>query len=98
VPVAAGPSAALTPEQKKAIAEHDTFLETLKKGGTAPTPGATPGAASEFDPREYKVVDLAEAVSVEGKNTGLWGVIVAAVIGGIISLATPCVFPMIPIT
>jgi len=80
----------LTPEQEKAIKAHDA---ELAKPSTPEGPDtATP--TGEFDWQQYTIVD----VGMETKSTGLWGLIVAAAIGGLLSLVTPCVFPMIPIT
>jgi thiol:disulfide interchange protein DsbD len=44
-----------------------------------------------------KVVDLTEG-GTRKTDTTLWGTIVTAVLAGLISLVTPCVFPMIPVT
>ena len=33
-----------------------------------------------------------------GKSPGLWAFVATAALWGLISLVTPCVFPMIPIT
>jgi thiol:disulfide interchange protein DsbD len=59
--------------------------------------GRSPGA---IDWRSYDVVVSHQLQSVTdgGANTGLWGTIITAILGGFISLLTPCVFPMIPVT
>ncbi len=36
--------------------------------------------------------------NTDGKDTGLWAFVATAALWGLISLITPCVFPMIPIT
>jgi thiol:disulfide interchange protein DsbD len=72
----------------------------LRQADTTPTPVTPPptAAASTFDVRQIVVEDHPRALSVTGKDGGLLALLVAAILGGLISLATPCVFPMIPIT
>jgi thiol:disulfide interchange protein DsbD len=77
----------LSSEQEKAIREADA------KVAVTPTAGA-----GDFDWRQLKVEDRPGMLSVTGKESGLWGLVLTAIVGGFISLATPCVFPMIPIT
>ncbi len=89
----AGP-AALTPELEKAVRDADAAGQPRPSPGTTPTP-APP---AEFDVRELKVVDREGAIGVSGAETGLLALLLTAVLGGLISLATPCVFPMIPVT
>jgi thiol:disulfide interchange protein DsbD len=91
VPVSSAPALTLTAEQEKFIREHDARLARGADSTDTPSPG-------EFDWRELVVVDRPGAVNVTGKSSGLLALLVTAVIGGLISLATPCVFPMIPIT
>jgi thiol:disulfide interchange protein DsbD len=71
-----------------------------KKNSRSPSPDGTPSASS-FDWQQIKVVDSPTLEEVSGgvtEDSGLWGTIVTAMLGGFISLLTPCVFPMIPVT
>jgi thiol:disulfide interchange protein len=95
--------APLAPEVEKLLHQYDTVQakereEREKKAAQAVMPSS---AAESFDWREYQVVDSPSIQSISGegaKNTGLWTTIVTAILGGFISLLTPCVFPMIPVT
>jgi thiol:disulfide interchange protein DsbD len=64
-----------------------------KKNGKAET--VTPSAP--FDWEELEIEEPDEVIGVE-KTTGLWATIIKAIVAGFISLVTPCVFPMIPVT
>jgi thiol:disulfide interchange protein DsbD len=91
VTVSSAPAETLTPEMEKAIREAVT-----------PTPPTTPTATATdetFDWRDITVEDSPEMVGLSQQGTtSLFGLLFAAVLAGLISLATPCVFPMIPIT
>lgn len=39
-----------------------------------------------------------DSAQEEGEDTSLWGIFLAGLLGGIIALITPCVWPMIPMT
>jgi thiol:disulfide interchange protein DsbD len=57
----------------------------------------------EFDLKIGKVEEkalVADASTPENKENkkGLWAIFVAAFLGGLIAIVTPCVFPMIPMT
>jgi thiol:disulfide interchange protein DsbD len=97
VMVSDAPPAPLTPELEAALRQTEAGPV-----GTSPGPAgsAAPSAPSpgDFDWRQLTVVDRTGAVGVTGKDGGLTGLLVTAILGGLISLATPCVFPMIPIT
>ena len=57
----------------------------------------SPTAAFSWE--DLQVVNSPKLVSVaETKATGLWATVITAVLGGFVSLLTPCVFPMIPVT
>jgi thiol:disulfide interchange protein DsbD len=87
----------VTAEDEKRIAEYDAARarESEKvRAQASPPPQATPAASSWQD---YSVVDRTQADGGKGP-VGLWGTVVTAVLGGLISLLTPCVFPMIPVT
>jgi thiol:disulfide interchange protein DsbD len=99
VPVSISTASAvpLTPALDKALRDSDSA--TTKPPATTvgrETPSAA--ATGDFDWRQLKVVDREGAVGVSGKDSGLLALLLTAVIGGLISLATPCVFPMIPVT
>jgi thiol:disulfide interchange protein DsbD len=82
-------------KQAKARAAQD------KKTARTPTPTGETAATEPFDLRAIQVVTSAKMQRVSGegsKNAGLWATIVTAILGGFISLLTPCVFPMIPVT
>jgi thiol:disulfide interchange protein DsbD len=81
----------LTADLEKAIREHEMRL-------TRPTQTPTTPTGPAFDWSALTVVDHPNMVGMSGKSQGLFALLVTAIIGGIISLATPCVFPMIPIT
>jgi thiol:disulfide interchange protein DsbD len=92
---------ALAPDVEKLLREQDAAQEKMQATqAAAPSPGAAPTEA--FDWRSFEVVNSPKLASVSGGNargdTGLWATIVTAVLGGFISLLTPCVFPMIPVT
>jgi thiol:disulfide interchange protein DsbD len=97
VPLSAAAPLPLSAEDEKRIQEYDAqrAREVEKPRETAPTPAApTPSVASW---REYTIVDRTEAGGPT-RPGGLWGTIITAILGGLISLLTPCVFPMIPVT
>jgi thiol:disulfide interchange protein len=100
-------AAALAPGVEKLLQEFDAAREkerAERERKTAPAAtAATEGAAptEPFDWRSYTVVNSPNLASVSGGGTrdgGLWATVVTAVLGGFISLLTPCVFPMIPVT
>ncbi len=99
---------ALAPEVEKALREQDaarekerTDRERKTTAPTAPTPTEAPTPAETFDWHSYQVVDSPALQSISSggsRDGGLWATIVTAILGGFISLLTPCVFPMIPVT
>jgi thiol:disulfide interchange protein DsbD len=95
----------LSPDVAKLLSEHDAArakeqAEKERKASGTPTSAGGSSPAGSFDWREYTVVNSPSlhTSSGEAKNSGLWATIVTAVLGGFISLLTPCVFPMIPVT
>jgi thiol:disulfide interchange protein len=93
----------LSPEVQKLLKGYDeTHVKTPERGPSAPRDsllGLTPPAQMPFDWRSYQVVNSSQLQSVSGGgDSGLWATIVTAILGGFISLLTPCVFPMIPVT
>ncbi|SRR5579875_1530343 len=103
VPVHVSPAeaVALAPDVQKLLKNYD---EAQASGRSQPTgqlyqPAAPGHAPQSFDWREYQVVNSPSLQSVSGGGeSGLWATIVTAILGGFISLLTPCVFPMIPVT
>jgi thiol:disulfide interchange protein len=81
----------LSPELAALVKEYDA---KVKSESPQPEQTSTPALALQ----DLKVVDLTEGNGGTRAETDLGGTIVAAVLGGLISLVTPCVFPMIPIT
>ena len=65
-----------------------------------------PARKSEKDADEYKKeldavlakLDQTGVAGIGGDKNNLWGFVATAALWGLISLVTPCVFPMIPIT
>ena len=108
VPVTVSTKAALSlsSDVEKRLAEYDAAkakerAERERKAAGTPTSTGAPSSAGSFDFRPYNVVDSPSLQTLSGggsKNSGLWATIVTAVLGGFISLLTPCVFPMIPVT
>jgi thiol:disulfide interchange protein DsbD len=98
VSLSAEPAAALSPALEKALRQADSPVTTTPTTPSRDT--STPAAAvtGDFDWRQLVVVAREGAVGVTGKDSGLLALLVTAVLGGLISLATPCVFPMIPVT
>ncbi len=84
-------------------AEVEGLLKKYDQGSkdqTAEKPSNLPAREtlpSGFDWRDLTVVDQTGDAHSRS-DSGLWSTIVTAILGGLISLATPCVFPMIPIT
>jgi thiol:disulfide interchange protein DsbD len=98
--------APLSPDLEKLLRKYDTAktnerVEQEKKTAQVSTPSTGVAGAASFDWRQYQVVDSPSLQSISGegaKNAGLWATIITAILGGFISLLTPCVFPMIPVT
>ncbi|MCS7167366.1 MAG: hypothetical protein RMI91_07195 [Gemmatales bacterium] len=88
VPLLILPSTVEVPVEVRPILD-----QLLLRSGTAPNltekPGATAGPATPAVPSSAKDKLL---------QRGLWAFILSGMFWGLVSLATPCVFPMIPIT
>jgi len=101
--VSTAEAVALAPDVEKLLKSHD---ETAKRAGSvsdgkAASVAPASGSSSAFNWQEYQVVNSPNihSISDEGNGQGgLWATIVTAILGGFISLLTPCVFPMIPVT
>ncbi len=96
VPISAAAPAALSPGLETVVREHDA-ARAAPPPPTTTTPTA-PTSAGGFDWSEWTVIDRAGAVGVSGGSSGLQALLLTAMLAGFISLATPCVFPMIPVT
>lgn len=102
----AGPKAVVPPAAKVEPAPKEAGAE--KQPGGAKAPGAkktfteAPVGLISVGPDEYKarMEKLTEQLVKQAPppDTGLWAFILAGMFWGGISLITPCVFPMIPIT
>jgi thiol:disulfide interchange protein DsbD len=97
VPVALSPAspAPLSPELEQAVRQYDAAAQPTPGAPTGPTTSSPP---SDFSVGSLTVIDREGAIGVTGRDSGLLALLVTAVLGGLISLATPCVFPMIPVT
>jgi thiol:disulfide interchange protein len=104
VQVSTTEAVALVPDVEKLLKSHDEARANIAPGSpgvSQPTPGKPGAISSNFNWQEYQVVNSAniQSISSEGNGQGgLWATIVTAILGGFISLLTPCVFPMIPVT
>jgi thiol:disulfide interchange protein DsbD len=96
------PAASAQPAQQR-------IEPTPRSVSTVPAPSSEPGVKTAKDLEAYR----RELASIRGEiqkedtksgvnggppETGLWGFVLTAAVWGLISLVTPCVFPMIPIT
>jgi thiol:disulfide interchange protein DsbD len=105
VPVQISPAESLviSPDVQKLLKDYDAAQANGRHqpAGGSNQPADAGRSPQSFDWREYQVVDSPALQSVSGGGSdhgGLWGTIVTAILGGFISLLTPCVFPMIPVT
>jgi thiol:disulfide interchange protein len=104
VHVSTAEAVSLAPDVEKLLRSHDEALATRHRqlpGGTSNPAANTAGSPGAFDWRQYEVVPSPKLQSISGEANGqggLWATIVTAILGGFISLLTPCVFPMIPVT
>ncbi len=108
--VSTAEAVALAPDVEKLLKSHDEALANRQRqlpGGTTQPGGPSNPAANAAGPpgafnwQEYQVVNGPNMQSISGEGNGqggLWATIVTAILGGFISLLTPCVFPMIPVT
>jgi thiol:disulfide interchange protein DsbD len=104
VQVSTAEAVALAPDVEKLLKSSD---ETVKRAGSvsdgkSASVANASGSSPAFNWQEYQVVNSANIQSISGEGNGqgggLWATIVTAILGGFISLLTPCVFPMIPVT
>ncbi|MBL7923133.1 MAG: thiol:disulfide interchange protein, partial [Bacteroidia bacterium] len=67
----------------------------LTTAGSPPPPGKVPepsGDVSHLEP------GCGDGTGTEVADKSYWGIFIAGMIGGLLALLTPCVFPMIPLT
>lgn len=77
----------------------DDIINAFYDAGEEPTKATGPEASSikkKGDKHEKKDVDSDEDDDEENKS--LWTIFFGCLVAGILTLATPCVFPMIPMT
>jgi thiol:disulfide interchange protein DsbD len=101
LPIAkADPDAAppkLDPETEKLLKDFDA--RNKKTGPDKPSPGEkTPTPAGTFDWQALEIIEGEDLIGEASKDAGLWKTLITALLGGLVSLLTPCVFPMIPVT
>jgi thiol:disulfide interchange protein DsbD len=101
--ISSAEAVALSPDLQKSLKDYDEAQANgrRKPAGGSDQPAYAGRSPESFDWREYQVVNSPSLASVSGEANGqggLWATIVTAILGGFISLLTPCVFPMIPVT
>jgi thiol:disulfide interchange protein len=107
--ISSQPPLELTADAKQKLAAFDETWkkeeearrkqEDARKAASSGTPTPTASGAP-FNPLTTPIQDHTGGESSGGppKDTGLWATILTAIVGGFVSLLTPCVFPMIPVT
>jgi thiol:disulfide interchange protein DsbD len=104
--VSAAPPVPLTPEleKRRSVKQEITIVEIPGEKAEAPAVGKseTKSASMGDNPDQHKadleaLLKLIETPKTKG-STDLLGFILAGIFWGGVSLITPCVFPMIPIT
>lgn len=92
----------LSPDVAKTLEKYNTTAAAQRRttdDKTLNSSPSSPNASTSFSWQDLPVVDSPKLVAdAAAKDASLWGTIVTAVLGGFISLLTPCVFPMIPVT
>lgn len=85
--------------QNPEITPPSTPVDTAAVKGTIIDSGTNSGAISE---PSGDVSDLepgcGDGAAVATEDKSYWGIFIAGMIGGLLALLTPCVFPMIPLT
>ena len=83
----------ISPQVEQLLKDSDKSEAEMKIKGerTATMP------ASSFNWQEWPIEESDGELSGK-KETGLWATILKAIVAGFVSLVTPCVFPMIPVT
>lgn len=74
--------------------------ETTPEEPTEEVPAEDTVAVTEIEPLETIITDeTTEPVEEPGRAKGwFWGTFITGLLGGLLALLTPCVFPMIPLT
>ncbi|MEE4176461.1 MAG: cytochrome c biogenesis protein CcdA [Bacteroides sp.] len=77
-----------------------TVAETTPEEPTEEMPVQDTVAVTEIEPLETIITDeTTEPAEEPGRAKGwFWGTFITGVLGGLLALLTPCVFPMIPLT
>jgi thiol:disulfide interchange protein DsbD len=86
------------PPQTIHVKFDPTTLQAMEFDPLANTESTTPAGN---DPFKMSGVDLNNPLNncgQEKENYGLWAIFLFGLIGGLLALLTPCVFPMIPLT
>jgi thiol:disulfide interchange protein DsbD len=87
----------LTEDLQKLLKDYDAKHPKPRDGAGDGKKEPPPPVSQTYQQPEVK--DSPNAVSGgQAKATGLWATVVTGILGGLISLVTPCVFPMIPVT
>jgi DsbC/DsbD-like thiol-disulfide interchange protein len=88
------PPLPLTPEVAKLLKD----LDEADKRSTEAKKDTTPAITATVNLEEWEIEEGDDTVGGTSKGEGLRATIIKAIIAGFISLVTPCVFPMIPVT
>jgi thiol:disulfide interchange protein DsbD len=90
----------LSPETAKLLKDFDAGTKTPQpdKKGPDDKSATPPTTAGTFDWRLIEVVEGDDLIGETGKDEGLYATLLKALLAGLVSLLTPCVFPMIPVT
>ena len=84
-----------TPAEEAVAAQQDT-LQTDTAAAVAPA-GPTP-EGDLWTPVIDEIKAFGEGEAAEATNASLWAIFLMGVIGGLLALLTPCVWPIIPMT
>lgn len=96
-----GADAAAAAEDPAAVAGADTAAAVAPTGDSATTDtlaAIAPGSIGQNAQLWENVEDEVKAMTGAHKESSLWAIFIAGLIGGLIALVTPCVWPMIPMT
>jgi thiol:disulfide interchange protein DsbD len=88
---------ALSSDTEKQLREwEDTAKARTAREKTNGAKTVSPSAS--FDIQKLVIEEGDHVIGGAAKDEGLWATIIKAIVAGFISLVTPCVFPMIPVT
>ncbi len=90
----------LPPMEKTFRAELAALKAAFTEPGAAPaeSAGAVPVAAFRADIDTEPLTQCGEIETVDIEKKSLWSIFILGLLGGLVALLTPCVFPMIPLT